>query len=239
MNKIKILIVEDEFIIGEDLSDMLDELGYQVVDLVGNFNNAIDSIQKHSPDLILLDIKIKGVKDGIDLAGVIKEQFDLPFIFISSHSDSETVKRAADVNPYGYLVKPFEKSDVGVAIEIGLSNYAKQNDKVKDEFILNNCLFVKYNNVSVKVPLTELLYVKAEGNYSIIKTITKSYTLRSTLKDIQEKLPDKLFFRSHKSFIINLDHISAINSESVFINDEKLPIGREQMHQLQEKINKL
>ncbi|QSE97055.1 LytR/AlgR family response regulator transcription factor [Fulvivirga lutea] len=237
MNKIRVLIVEDEFIIAEDLRDILEEQGHEVVGLAGNFNNGIQLIEAELPDIVLLDIRIKGEKDGIDLAKEIRLKYKVPFIFISSYSDSVTVKRASEVNPYGYLVKPFEPEDVKVAIEIALSNFA--NEGPRNEFVLNDSLFVKYNNLSVKVPIQDIYYVKAEGNYSIIQLQEKNYTLRSTLKDIGEKLPAKDFFRSHKSFIINLKKVTAINSIYVYLDNWKLPIGRQQLQDLMSSINKV
>jgi len=239
MEKIRILVVEDELIIAEDIADILRSSNYEVCDICKSYQTAVLSIEKYTPDLVLLDIKIKGEKDGIDLATYIRDNHSIPFVFISSHSDAGTVKRAVSVNPYGYLIKPFEDSDVTVAVEVALSNFAKEQTSESDEFILNDCLFVRDKNLSVKVQMKDILHVKAEGNYSIITTESKSFVLRSTLKDLEVKLPNSQFFRSHKSYVINLNHISAINSDCIFINNEKLPVGRGQLHHLMERINKI
>lgn len=239
MNKIRALIVEDELIIAEDIADILRENDYEVVEICKNYNGAVYAIDKHEPDILLLDIKIKGDKDGIDLAHKIRTDYKIPFIFISSHSDAGTVKRAVEVNPYGYLVKPFEDSDVITAIEVALGNFAKEQNQAMQDFILNDCLFVREKNMAVKIPMADIQFIRAEGNYSTIQTEGKSYVLRSTLKDLEEKLPPKQFYRSHKSYIINLKQVTAINSDSIYINDERLPIGRGQLNQLMESINKI
>ncbi len=239
MSKIKLVIVEDEAIIAEDLSDILQTNGYEVCGIARTFTKAIDLLDRHQPDIILLDIQIKGEKDGVDLAHKIKDAYHLPYVFISSHSDSSTVKRASSVNPYGYLVKPFDDDDVLVAIEIALSNFAKENALSEDNFILNNCLFIRQKNLSVKVPMNEILFIKADGNYSVIYTRKKKFTLRSTLKEILSKLPSAIFYRSHKSYVINLQNLTAVNSECIYVEEEKLPIGRSQFHELTEKLNKL
>lgn len=238
-NKIRALIVEDELIIAEDIADILSENNYEVVEICKSYNAAILALEKHQPDIILLDIKIKGEKDGIDLAQKIRADYKIPFIFISSHSDSGTVKRAVEVNPYGYLVKPFEDSDVLTALEVAMANFAKEQSQAMQDFILNDCLFVREKNMSVKIPMENIQFIRAEGNYSTIQTADKSYVLRSTLKDLVEKLPQQQFFRSHKSYIINLKQVSAINSDSIYVNNERLPIGRGQLNQLMESINKI
>lgn len=239
MSAVKVAIVEDEAIIAEDLADILRSFNYSVVGIAKSYQTGLDLIKKQNPDIVLLDIKIRGELDGITLAHKIKEEYHLPFVFISSHSDQATVKRAADANPYGYLLKPFEDEDVKIAIEIALSNFAKENDLNADDFVLNDSIFIRQKNLSIKLPLKELLYVQADGNYSKINTKKQSYTIRATLKDLEPKLPKSRFFRSHKSYIINLESLDAVNSEYVVIQEEKIPIGRNQLHILMEGLNKL
>lgn len=239
MSEIKVLIVEDEAIIAEDLADILSSNAYKVCGIARTYPKAIELLDSEQPDIILLDIQLKGERDGVDLARTIRESYHMPFIFVSSHSDSATVKRASEMNPYGYLVKPFDDDDVLVALEIGLTNFAKEHAISEDNFVLNNCLFIKQKNLSVKVPMDDILYIQADGNYLLIFTSEKSYTLRNTLKDIAPRLPNSTFFRSHKSYIVNLNNLSAVDSESIYIEDKKLPIGRNQSQELTDKLNKL
>lgn len=240
MNEIRVGIIEDEMIIAEDLRDILESNSFHVCGVAKNYNKAIELIDNTQPDIVLLDIKIKGEQDGIDLAHKIRDDYNIPFVFVSSHSDPQTIKRATEVHPYGYLVKPFEDKDVLVAIEVALSNFKSEQIKSEDEpMLLSDALFVRTNNLSVKIPLSEIRYIKADGNYSQIQTQDKSYVLRSTLKDIESKLDQNKFYRTHKSFIVNLDQMSAINSEYVVVNEEKLPIGRDRLQHLMERINKL
>jgi DNA-binding LytR/AlgR family response regulator len=240
MEGIKVGIIEDEMIIAEDLRDILESNSFKVCGVAKNYDKAIELIDNTQPDIVLLDIKIKGEKDGIDLAHKIREDYNIPFVFISSHSDAQTVKRATEVHPYGYLVKPFEDRDVLVAIEVALSNFKSEQVKNEDEpMLLADSLFVRTNNLTVKIPLIDIRYIKADGNYSQIQTKDKSYVLRSTLKEIEGKLDGNRFYRTHKSYIVNLEQLSAINSEYVVVNEERLPIGRDRLHHLMERINKL
>lgn len=239
MKKIKVAIVEDEMIIVEDLTDILDSYGYEVSGHAKNYHAALDLIRGKQPDIILLDIKIKGEKDGIDLASTINQEFHTPFVFISSHSDAGTVRRAVEVHPYGYLVKPFEDEDVTVAIELAISNFARENSFSNENFVLNNALFVREKNRSVKVPMQSIQYIRADGNYSVIQTENKGYTIRATLKEILPRLDKAIFFRTHKSYIANLSRLTAIESDSIFIDELEVPVGRNQMQELTAHLNRI
>ncbi|WP_332912932.1 response regulator [Algoriphagus boritolerans] len=131
MNKLKILIVEDELVIAEDLRETLEELGYEVCGIAISSREALALIEEKSPDLALLDIQIKGGKDGIELAAEINENYHLPFLMLTSHADIQTINRAKEVNPYGYLVKPFNEKEILAGIELAMANFGKAQNRKK------------------------------------------------------------------------------------------------------------
>lgn len=243
MNKIKVLIVEDELIIATDLKDILEGAGYEVIDLCKSYEAAVKSLEANVPDILLLDIQIRGEKDGVDLANHIHQHYQIPFIYISSHTDRTTLDRAKESLPYGFLVKPFEDEDVLVAIEIALVNFAREQSANQppdhSDFIINNSLFIRQKNLSVKVSYDDILYAAADANYCTVFTKDHKYVLRSTLKELEGKLVDNRFYRSHKSYLINLTKVTAINSDVLYIDDHKLPVGREQLAWLSNQINKI
>jgi two-component system, LytTR family, response regulator LytT len=233
--KLKILIVEDEAIIGEDMRMMLEDLGYSVTGVALDFDEAIEHLENTRPDIVLSDIALGGAKDGIDLAKEIRENYQLPFIFVTSHSDRTTLERAKKHQPNGYLVKPFDSNDLFTSIEVAFANYMGQNDEDEDEiseidsssgFLLKDCIYVKDTHLFVKVPLHDLLWIKSEGNYLELHTLEKRHVIRSSLKEFMEKLPESQFFRVHKSFGINLKHVDAIDNALVIVAGESVPMGR-------------
>ena len=123
----KIIIVEDEPIISADLAGHIRKMGHLVVGRAFNSEKALDLIAIHQPDLILLDINIKGTKDGIEVAEIINEKYKIPFIFITSYSDSETLDRVKVTMPYGFIVKPFNDRDIISTIEIALFRASNNN----------------------------------------------------------------------------------------------------------------
>ncbi len=120
MVKTKILVVEDESIIAADIAMSLRSLGYEVIATVPSGERAIKKVEENRPDLILMDIVIKGGMDGIETADQIRSQFRVPVVFLTAYADEKTLERAKITGPFGYITKPFEETDLRVAIEIGL-----------------------------------------------------------------------------------------------------------------------
>ena len=120
MNKIKILIAEDEQIVAKNIEKRLTADGYHVVASVATGEEAIEEVKNLSPDIILMDIKLKGKIDGIETADIIRRDFQLPVIFLTSYADEETFQRAKNTEPFGYLIKPFESKELNRVVELAL-----------------------------------------------------------------------------------------------------------------------
>ena len=137
----KILIVEDESIVALEIRDRLLKMGYSVPTAVNSSDRAIQKTNEIHPDLILMDIIIKGDKDGIETAGLINEKYDIPIIFLTAHSDVKTLQRAAEKTPYGYILKPFKEKELQIAIETTLQRHKLEvelkNNRKRLSIILN------------------------------------------------------------------------------------------------------
>ncbi|MFW6194154.1 MAG: response regulator [Halobacteriota archaeon] len=116
----RILIVEDESIVAMDVSNMLEKLGYTVSGIVGSGEEAIQSAKERVPDLVLMDIMLRGEVDGIEAAEYIRHNFHIPVVYVTAYSDSQTLERAKITEPYGYILKPFEERELHTCIEITL-----------------------------------------------------------------------------------------------------------------------
>ncbi len=121
MTKANILIVEDESIVAEDIRFSLESLGYEVCEICASGEEAIKAAGKYQPDLVLMDIKIRGSLDGIETSKRIWDQYSIPIIYLTAHSDQATLERAKWTRPFGYVLKPFEERELGVTVEIALS----------------------------------------------------------------------------------------------------------------------
>jgi two-component system, response regulator PdtaR len=129
---IKIIITEDEPLISADLSGIVSAEGYQVVGTAFDGSTALELIHSRQPDIVLLDIGLHGQLTGLDVAGQINKRFGIPFIFITSYSDRETLQIAKSLLPEGYIVKPFKKKDILATLEI--VSFRVQHQKLKGNF---------------------------------------------------------------------------------------------------------
>ena len=237
---VRILIVEDNVIIADDMQSMLEEIGYEIVSSVMAYEQAVKVLAESDVDLVLIDIVLASDKTGIDLGKHIREKYNIPFVFITSNSDRSTVESAKLVKPNGYLVKPFEQQDLYTAIEIALSNFselesgdssttfeAQSQENTSTSGILKDSIFVKKQHLYYRIPFKDIMYIKADNVYLEVYTKEQMFLVRSPLKDYLEKLPSNSFFRSHKSYIINVEHVMAVNSKDVLIGEELIPISKD------------
>ncbi|MEG5058033.1 MULTISPECIES: EAL domain-containing protein [unclassified Microcoleus] len=123
MSTKKILIVEDESIIAEDISDSLISLGYQITDIVYSGEEAIESVAKIRPNLVLMDVNLQGEIDGVTAAEEIRSRFQIPVVYLTAYADEKTLRRVNATKPFGYIVKPFEEKNLHTTIQIALHRH--------------------------------------------------------------------------------------------------------------------
>lgn len=140
MDDLKILVVEDETIIAMELEDRLKELGYHVPAIIASGEEAIAMVPETKPDLILMDIMLKGELDGIQTAEKIGDLYDLPVIYLTANTDPATIERAKITGPYGYLVKPFEEATFKITIEMALYKHNMERELKQRESWLSTTL---------------------------------------------------------------------------------------------------
>ncbi len=237
---IKILLVEDEFIIADYMQDCLQKLGYDVVDVCLNYEEAIAGLEKHKPDIALVDITLKGTKTGIEVGNYIKQNMDMPFVFCTSHNDRATIDEAKQTLPYAYLIKPFSEEDLYAVIETALMHYGRKKQKAVEQqdenpIIINDAIFIKHKSKFVKVKLDEILFIEANDNYVTLATTASNYVLKTTIKSLLDVLPD-FFWRIHRSYIINLHHLKNFDAEELTVENKTLPVGKSFYPMLLEKL---
>lgn len=131
MEQPRLWIVEDEAIVAMDLQNRLMARGYQVLGISSYAEDAIEKIREHRPDIVLMDIVLKGEMDGITAAGAIKEEMGIPVVYLTAYADKQTIERAKVTEPYGYILKPFEEPNVLSVLEIALYK-AMMEKKVRE-----------------------------------------------------------------------------------------------------------
>lgn len=121
--KARILIIEDEMLTAKSIEKSLHSLGYEVAGIASSYTDGLEKIIDLDPDLVLMDIKLKGTKDGIELTEQITKNRDVPIIFLTAHADAKTVARAYHTNLYGYLVKPYSERELYETIQLALGRH--------------------------------------------------------------------------------------------------------------------
>lgn len=233
MDKLKILIVEDEMIIAESISDMLEELGYSVMSICIRAKQALELINSNPPDLALFDIRLKGDETGLWLAEQIKDRKDFPFIFLTSYGDKATIDQAVNMSPYGYLLKPVEKQHLYGAIEVAMRRFSESFGSNQNEtIIIRDSFFVKQDYQFVKVKIADVDYIKSDDNYLEIFVSNKKQIIRSTLKDLLNQLPPNKFLQIHRSYAVNVEKIDAFSPTSVEIGINNIPVSKQYRQQL-------
>lgn len=240
----KVFVVEDEAIVSKDIQVCLKKLGYEVIGTYSSGEKALEAIKIEKPDIILLDIMLSGQMSGIETSLAIKENYNIPVIFLTAYTDEKTLGKAKITDPYGYIVKPFKEIDLRTSIEMALYKWKKENktqvDKAKINFsVSSEFIYVKSNSRLIKLNNEDIFYVEALKDYVTIHTDSSKYTIHSTMKDIETKLNTSDFFRIHRSFIVNLNKIKAIESHNVILEKKNkiLPIGGSYREELFQRIN--
>jgi DNA-binding LytR/AlgR family response regulator len=233
-HKVKILIVEDEMLIGAKISLFLSELGYEVTALLPRAEEALVHIHEDLPDLALLDIQLRGDMDGIALAEILHTQHKIPVIFLTANTDEATFQRAKAAKPFAFLAKPFRKTELQRTLELAITRMESEASpepiapKTDDDnaFLLDDRIFVRFKDRMVKILFDTILYVEADRNYCRVFTHHKEYLLTMPMKSMETKLPPAKFQRIHRSHIVNLAHIEEVSEGYVLIGDKQLPLSQ-------------
>jgi DNA-binding LytR/AlgR family response regulator len=245
----KILIVEDEMVIAANISLQLSDLGYEITGILPRGEEVLAHIQTDLPDIVLLDIRLKGEMDGIGTAHEIQRHFDIPIIYLTANTDEAHFNQAKETHPYAFISKPFKKLDLQRAIALVLERLSLERhpaDPIHDgsqknaetplDFILNDRIFVRHNDKMLKINVENIFYIEADRNYCRIFTHDREHLLVMTLKDIDEKLPQKHFLRIHRSYIINLSQIEEVAGTHVVIAKKAIPMSKAMRSELLKRL---
>jgi two-component system, LytTR family, response regulator LytT len=219
----KILIVDDEVLIAEDLKDILSKYGVSTIEMAHDQKGAIASLNMFKPEIALLDIRMEKETDGLELGEYINQKIKIPFIYITAHSDIEMIKKIVKTKPVAYITKPYKNSEIYAALlmaENVLTDAAASFLTFKDGY------------ATIKILVDDINYVESDGNYIHIFTEQKKYTLRNSLEWFKQNVPAEIFHQTQRSFIVNITKITKATSKSVFINATEIPVSRSSQFKL-------
>jgi len=230
MSTKKILIVEDEMVIAANISLQLSNFGYEITGLLPRGEQVLTHMQETPPDIVILDIQLKGTLDGVEVGQMIQKKQPTPIIYLTSNTDDATFDRAKATNPHAFLAKPFKNRDLKRTLELTINRIQQAKDieipTSENSYLLDDRIFVRHKQTMVKLLVKDILYVEAERNYSRIYATDKVYLLTMNLKTMEAKLPPAYFLRIHRSFIINLTQINEVSDNFIVINHKIIPLGK-------------
>ncbi len=224
--KTKCLLVDDEPLARNLMRSHLQKLGnFEIVEECGNAMKALQALHEHQIDLMFIDIQMPQIT-GIEFVKTLKNKPKV--IFTTAHS--EYAVEGFELDVVDFLLKPitFERflKSVNKYFQVAGNQIPEQVPEVSHSTPEDEFIYVKENKKIVKVHLKNILYIEGLSEYVQIYTTHKKLITKSSMTNMEEKLPDKTFLRIHKSFIVSLPKVEAFTPASVEINGKELPIGR-------------
>ncbi len=224
-------VVEDNGVNRIALETILEENKYAIA---GSFSNAEDAwvaLKNKEVDIVLIDINLSGIKDGIWLGNKIRKEHHLAFVYLTAYGDQETIQKVKDTQPNGYLMKPYNEPTLLTTIDIAIQSF--KNKKTAT----TNSIFIKDNYVSIKLNLTDVLYIQSEGNYLEVFLEDKKHLVRAKLTEFLSSLPKDTFLQAHRRFIVNTSKISLIGNGFVKIQGKEIPVSKTFESAIKEQLN--
>lgn len=229
-NKVRVLVVEDDMIIAANVSLQLTNLGYDVTGIETRGEEAIVHAQVNTPDIILMDVNLKGRLDGIETASKIQENNNIPIIYLTANTDEATFSRAKETHPFAFIPKPLNIIQLQRTFALAVEQLKEKNNVEGKETsslnVLDDRIFVRHNRQMVKLLLSDILYIEADRNYCKIVTTAHQYLLTATLKVMEEKLPKHVFLRVHRSYMVNIAKLDVVAEGHLEINRKVIPMGK-------------
>ena len=227
MRTIKVLIVEDEMIVAKDISYYLEELGCEVCGLLMEGEQVLPFLEKEVPDIILMDIMLKGKLDGVSTVHLLRKHYTIPIIYLTANTDDQSFEMAKATKPFAFIEKPFKKKILKRTFELLIEQISNESESDTDAFILKDRVFVRENNnTMVKINLEDILYIEADRAYCQIATSEKTYLITSSLGNLEPKLSSPFLMRVHRSYLVNLQQIDRIEENSITIGSKNITVSR-------------
>ncbi len=249
MPALNILVVEDEFLVAADIEESLISLGYKVQNTVASGPAAIAEVEKNLPDLILMDIILKGEMTGIEAATVIGEKHNVPIIYLTANADFATVEKAKISLPYGYILKPFTEKELQTNIEIARFKFENdlksriESDQFNKFFRLNEekeeLLMVDSDKGLEKIHLPDVYYIEQSGENCKAHMRGENVLIRSTLDEIASHFPADKFVRVSRDHLVNIDKIFIAKFPEIIIADKMsvIIVEKEYKEAFESKLN--
>ncbi len=229
MSKLKVFIVEDEPLYADQLEILVRQAGFWHIGGADNAAEAFEMIQTVQPDFILLDINIKGEVDGIELADRINRlDAEIFIIYVTSYQDERTFARASKTGPVAYLSKPIDEQDLLRTLELLVNRIGDLPQSENKGSFSESSFFLKSDQKLEKVKLSAIRFIEIQNRVCVIDVGHKQYKLRRSLQELEGRLPEGLFTRVHRSFLVNMTHMDSYDTSRnhIVMGDSMIPVSK-------------
>jgi two-component system, LytTR family, response regulator len=227
------IVVDDNRLARTAIKLMIDQVDFlQLKHECESPLDAFNILQKEQIDLVFLDVEMPEM-NGIEL---IKNLEKRP-IFILISAKKEYAIEAFELNVADYIIKPVSLARFTMAVSRAKELYDSRHRKTETSSDGRDYLFARSNGILVKIRINDIRFVQALGDYVTIHTDKKHYTIHSTLKAMEEKLPAERFYRLHRSYLVAVDHIETVEENTAYLGKQNLPIGEQFKKGLLQKLN--
>lgn len=227
MEKLNVLLVEDEMIIAADVKAHLGDIGVRDITIVRSGEAALAYLEKNKVQLILMDISLDGELDGIDTAAIVRDKYDIPLIFLTANTDDATFRRAKATIPFAFIEKPFKKRRLIRTIELFLEHaLAEPEQEASGSVFLADRIFVRDRNGLSKVALDDVLWLEADRAYCKIMTSDREFVVSSAMGALEKNIENPLLRRVHRSYIVNISKIDRIEQSVLVVNGSVIPLSK-------------
>jgi two-component system response regulator LytT len=239
----KVLVVEDDFLIAEDIREMLEVFGCKRVVLAENVDEALAILARTAFDLVLLDINLNAERLGTELGLFLYKELRIPFIYITAYADVKTINAVKDTHPSGYLLKPFSEKMLFALIQITLNKRVEEEsglleviDELEQAEKLVGYFHIKQNGVVHRIAISDIVCFVADRMYVEVQTRLKKFVIRNSLTQLLTQLDAHNFVKCHKKYLVNLDLVEGFNGKFLFIKELQIPVSRSMWEQVLKKL---
>lgn len=246
MEKKRVLIVEDEIIVSAAMTLTLSRRGYECLAFPSG-EEALEALHDFEPDVILMDIGLAGMIDGISTAGIIRQQSAKPIVFITEQTNAQVFQQAKGALPQHYINKPYTDATLIQAVELALLKpQSVQASPVAPHTIMtfgervDDGIFIYYGNEYIKVLFKDIFYLEANGMFTLLYCAPdKCYKISLSSNNVVAQLANPAFVRTSRSFYVNIHRIESIRNDELIVDKKHVPMTKNYKADILSRVNRI
>ncbi len=229
----KVLVAEDDVLVSAKMCSALANKNYTVIGPARKGAQAIELCQTNQPDIAILDWDLADNVNGLEVAQVLKSKLNIPIIFVTGRLEEHVRQLAIQQNAFAFINKPFNDRNLMNAIDLAVSSFATK--EVEEEpipstnqqaYMMNDKIFVKKNGAYIKLPINEILFIEATGNYATLHTNDGQLMASARLSALLEQINNKALLRVHRSFAVNMNNLEKFDDAFVHFPSKSIPLSK-------------